>query len=46
MVLMSLGLMDIVYRVEKRFVFIQPDSALMIVSYGLGMWILFRLAGE
>jgi len=41
--LMSIGLMGIIYRAEKRFLFSEPDSALMILSYALGMWALFRL---
>ena len=43
--LMSVGLMGIIYRAEKRFVLIEPDSVLMIVGYGLGMWLLFRIGG-
>ncbi|MBI4401820.1 MAG: hypothetical protein HY581_09335, partial [Nitrospirae bacterium] len=43
--LMNVGLMGIIYRVEKRFLLIEPDSALMIVGYGLGMWLLFRVGG-
>ncbi|MDO9116545.1 MAG: hypothetical protein Q7U39_01190 [Nitrospira sp.] len=35
--LMSVGMMGIVYRAEKRFMLIEPDSVLMIVGYGLGM---------
>jgi cation:H+ antiporter len=41
--LMSIGLMGIVYRAEKRFFLIKPDSLLIIVGYGLGMWVVFRL---
>jgi cation:H+ antiporter len=44
--LMSIGLMGIIYRAEKRFLLIEPDSALMILSYALGMWALFHLGGE
>ena len=36
--------MGIVYRAEKRFFLIKPDSLLIIVGYGLGMWVLFRLS--
>jgi cation:H+ antiporter len=43
--LMNIGLMGIIYRAEKRFVLIEPDSLLMIVGYGLGMWVVFRLGG-
>jgi len=44
-VLMSVGVMGILYRAEKRFMLIEPDSLLMIVGYGLGMWLLFRIGG-
>jgi cation:H+ antiporter len=40
--MMNIGLMGIIYRAEKRFLLIEPDSLLMIVSYVLGLWLLFR----
>jgi cation:H+ antiporter len=40
--MMNLGLMGIIYRAEKRFMLIEPDSLLMIVAYVLGLWLLFR----
>jgi cation:H+ antiporter len=43
--LMNVGLMGIIYRAEKRFLLIEPDSLLMIVGYGLAIWVLFRLGG-
>jgi cation:H+ antiporter len=39
--LMNIGLMGIIYRAEKRFFLIEPDSFLMIVGYVIGMWLLF-----
>jgi cation:H+ antiporter len=39
--MMNFGLMGIIYRAEKRFLFIEPDSLLMILSYGLGLWLVF-----
>lgn len=39
-VLMNIGLMGIIYRAEKRFMLIEPDSALMIVGYVVGLWLL------
>ncbi len=45
MVLMSVGVMGIIYRAEKRVLFIEPDSLLMIVSYVLGMWLLYQMGG-
>lgn len=44
-VLMSIGVMGIIYRAEKRFLLIEPDSFLMIVGYIVGMWLLYRLGG-
>ena len=41
-ILMGIGLMGIIYRAEKRFLLIEPDSFLMIVGYLIGMWLLFR----
>jgi len=40
--MMNIGLMGIIYRAEKRFMLIEPDSLLMIVAYVLGLWMLFR----
>jgi cation:H+ antiporter len=40
--LMNLGLMGIIYRVEKRYLLIEPDSMLMVIGYVLGLWLLFR----
>jgi cation:H+ antiporter len=40
-VLMSLGLAAIVYRAEKRFAMIEPDSLLMLMTYFVAIWILY-----
>jgi cation:H+ antiporter len=40
--LMNIGLMGIIYRVEKRFMLIEPDSFVIILGYALGLWLLFR----
>lgn len=40
--LMNVGLMGIMYRVEKRYVLIEPDSLVIIVGYFLGLWLLVR----
>jgi len=46
-VLMSLGLAAIVYRAERRFAMIEPDSVLMVVVYVLGIGLLYaRVAGQ
>lgn len=41
MLMMNIGLMGIIYRAEKRFVLVEPDSLLMIVCYVLGLWLIF-----
>lgn len=40
--MMTIGLMGIIYRAEQRFLLIEPDSLMMIVAYVLGLWLLFR----
>ncbi len=40
--LMSVALMGIIYRVEKRYLLIEPDSFLIILGYSLGLWLLFQ----
>jgi cation:H+ antiporter len=40
--LMSLALMGIIYRVEKRYILIEPDSLVIILGYCLGLWLLFQ----
>jgi len=40
--LMSIGLMGIIYRVEKRYLLIEPDSFLIILGYCIGLWLLFQ----
>lgn len=42
MILMSIALMGIIYRVEKRYMLIEPDSFLIILGYCLGLWLLFQ----
>jgi cation:H+ antiporter len=39
--MMNIGLMGIIYRAERRFMLIEPDSLLMIIAYVLGLWLLF-----
>lgn len=41
-ILMNVGLMGIIYRVEKRYLLIEPDSVLIMAGYLLGLWMLFR----
>ena len=41
-IMMNIGLMGIIYRAEKRFMLIEPDSLLMLVAYVLGLWLLFN----
>jgi len=40
--LMSIALMGIIYRVEKRYMLIEPDSFLIILGYCIGLWLLFQ----
>ncbi|GKS58099.1 cation transporter [Nitrospira sp.] len=40
--LMSTALMGIMYRVEQRYMLIEPDSFVIIVGYCLGLWFLFQ----
>lgn len=40
--LMNVGLMGIIYRVERRYLLIEPDSFVIIMGYFLGLWLLFR----
>ena len=40
--LMSTALMGIIYRVEKRYMLIEPDSFVIILGYCLGLWLLFQ----
>jgi cation:H+ antiporter len=44
--LMNLGLMGIIYRAEKRFLLIEPDSLLMVMGVGLGFWVLYHFSGS
>jgi len=41
-IMMNIGLMGIIYRAERQFRLIEPDSLLMIVVYVLGLWLLFN----
>jgi cation:H+ antiporter len=41
-IMMNIGLMGIIYRAERRFMLIEPDSLLMIGIYVLGLWLLFN----
>lgn len=43
-VLMALGLAAIVSRAERRFALIEPSSALMVVVYVIGLWVLLTQA--
>jgi cation:H+ antiporter len=40
-VLMTLGLAGILYRAERRFVMLEPDSALMILIYAFSIWVIY-----
>jgi cation:H+ antiporter len=40
-VLMSLGLAAIVYRAERRFAMLEPDSLLMLATYCVALWLIY-----
>lgn len=40
-ILMALGLAAIVYRAERKFLMLEPSSLLMILVYGLAIWLLY-----
>ena len=42
---MGLGLASILYRAERRFLMVEPDSALMLVVYALSIWIVYLRSG-
>ncbi len=41
-ILMSVALMGILYRVEERYMLIEPNSFAIILGYCLGLWLLFQ----
>jgi len=44
-ILMVLGLAAIVYRAKKRFAMLEPDSALIVLTYGLAILMLYLRRG-
>ena len=44
-VLMGLGLAGILYRAERRFLMVEPDSALMLLVYALSIWLVYSHSG-
>jgi cation:H+ antiporter len=44
-VLMALGIAAIMYRAERRFALVEPDSLAMLLTYALGLWVLYKAAG-
>lgn len=43
--LTSLGLAAIVYRAERRFAMVEPDSLAIVVAYVAGLWLLYGARG-
>ena len=41
--LTNIGLMGILYRVERRFLHLELDSLLIIIGYGVGLGLIFHL---
>lgn len=44
-ILMSLGLAGILYRAERRFVMLEPDSAVMLAAYVVSIWLVYKYSG-
>jgi len=42
MVLTSIGLAAVVYRAERRFAMIEPDSFAIVLGYVFGLWMLYQ----
>jgi len=42
MVLTSIGLAAVVYRAERRFAMIEPDSFAIVLGYVFGIWMLYQ----
>jgi cation:H+ antiporter len=45
-ILMSVGVAAIVYRAERRFAMLEPDSLLMVLAYALGICLLYAHAAR
>lgn len=43
--LMALGIAAIVFRARRRFSLLEPNSLLMVATYGYGLWLLYRHVG-
>lgn len=43
-ILTGLGLAAVVYRAERRFAMLEPDSWLMVLAYVAGLWLLYQRA--
>lgn len=44
-ILMALGLAGILYRAERRFVMLEPDSMLMVAAYLVSIWLVYKYSG-
>jgi cation:H+ antiporter len=44
-ILMSLGVAAIVFRAERRFGMLEPDSGLMLLTYAAALWLTYVHAG-
>jgi cation:H+ antiporter len=40
-VLMSLGVAALMYRAKRRFAMVEPDSLLIVLTYAIGVWLLY-----
>ncbi len=44
-ILMSIGIMGVIFRREKRWYLLEPDSIILAIVYFVGLFVLFRLGG-
>jgi cation:H+ antiporter len=38
---MSLGVAALMYRAKRRFAMVEPDSLLIVLTYAIGVWLLY-----
>jgi cation:H+ antiporter len=42
-ILMSIGIMGVIFRKEKRWYLLEPDSLILALAYFVGLFLLFRM---
>lgn len=43
--LTALGMMGVIFRAERRLLFLEPDAAALTVAYLGGMWLVYQVGG-